>query len=49
MFEGARRQAAETLNRVFGTVEIGRQIVAKKSGAVPQNQTPILKACCGED
>jgi len=43
MFEGARRQAAETMDRVFGTVEIGRQMVVKKSDAVPKNQTPIPK------
>jgi hypothetical protein len=44
MFEGARRQAAETMDRVFGTVEIGRQMVVKKSDAVPKNQTPIPKS-----
>ncbi len=44
MFEGARRQAAETMDRVFGTVEIGRQMVVKESDAVPKNQTPIPKS-----
>jgi hypothetical protein len=44
MFEGARRQAAETMDRVFETVEIGRQMVVKKSDAGPKNQTPIPKS-----
>jgi hypothetical protein len=32
MFEGARRQEAETMDRVFETAEIGRQIGIKKTG-----------------
>ena len=43
MFEGARRQAAETMDRVFGTVEIGRQMVVKKSDAVPEKSNADSK------
>jgi hypothetical protein len=32
------------MNRVFETVEIGRQMVVKKSDAIPKNQTPIPKS-----
>ena len=44
MLEGACRQEAETMTRVFETAEIGRQIGIKKPGAVPKNQTPIRKS-----
>ena len=43
MFEGARRQAAETMDRVFDGVEIGRQMVVKTAPDVSQNRTPIPK------
>lgn len=53
MFEGARRHAAETMNRVFDNVKIGkvnkieasdgRQMVVKVQPALPQKQTPIPK------
>ncbi len=53
MFEGARRQAAETMNRVFSGVKIGnddktsapngRQMVVKMRPVLPQKQTPIPK------
>jgi hypothetical protein len=39
MFEGARRQVAETMDRVFETVEIGRQT----QPAISENQTTIPK------
>ncbi len=38
LFEGARRQAAETMDRIFAGVEIGRQMVVKKRS--PQTNTP---------
>jgi hypothetical protein len=43
MFEGARRQAAETMDRVFGDLEIGRQMVVKKPASLPHAQTPLPK------
>jgi integrase len=43
MFEGARRQAAETMDRVFGDLEIGRQMVVKKTASLPDAQTPLPK------
>src|SRR6202162_3613029 len=43
LFEGARRQAALTMDRVFAGVEIGRQMVVKTPPALPQNKTPIPK------
>ncbi len=43
MFEGARRQAAETMDRVFEGVEIGRQMVVKKPYAVSQNLSSVRK------
>jgi hypothetical protein len=43
MFEGARRQAAETMDRVFGDLEIGRQMVVKKSASPSDTSTPIPK------
>ncbi len=43
MFEGARRQAAETMDRVFSDLEIGRQMVVKKPALLPDAQTPIPK------
>ena len=41
LFEGARRQAALTMDRIFAGVEIGRQMVVKTSPAPPENKTPI--------
>lgn len=35
MFEGARRQAAETMDCVFNDLEIGRQEVVKKAASLP--------------
>ena len=43
MFEGARRQAAETMDRVFGDLEIGRQMVVEKPALLPDAQTPLPK------
>ena len=43
LFEGARRQAALTMDRVFAGVEIGRQMVVKMPPTPPQNKTPIPK------
>lgn len=43
LFEGARRPAALTMDRVFAGVEIGRQMVVKTPPAPPQNKTPIPK------
>ena len=53
MFEGARRQAAETMNRVFDNAKIGkvdkieplhgRQMVVKVRPVLPEKQTPIPK------
>ncbi len=43
MFEGARRQAAETMDRIFDAVEIGRQKVVKTQPAISENQMPIPK------
>jgi integrase len=44
LFEGARRQAAETMDRIFAGVEIGRQMVVKKIPAQKNGQTAILKS-----
>jgi hypothetical protein len=41
--EGSRRQTAQTMDRVFDAVEIGRQKVVKTQPALSQNQTPIPK------
>jgi hypothetical protein len=35
-----RGQAAETMDRIFETVAIGRQIVVKTKPPVSENQTP---------
>lgn len=43
MFEGARRQAAETMDRVFGDLEIGRQMVVKKPASLPDPSAPVPK------
>ena len=43
MFEGARRKAAETMDRVFGDLEIGRQMVVKKPASSSDASTSIPK------
>ncbi len=43
MFEGARRQAAETMDRVFGDLEIGRQMIVKKTASLPDAQMLLPK------
>jgi hypothetical protein len=43
LFEGARRQAAQTMDRVFAGVEIGRQMVVKVLPAPAQEKTPTQK------
>jgi integrase len=43
MFEGARRQAAETMDRVFSDLEIGRQMVVKKPASSSDASTPVPK------
>jgi len=43
LFEGARRQTAETMNRVFAGVEIGRQMVVKTDPPAPEKKKPIPK------
>ncbi len=43
LFEGHRRQAAETMDRVFSKATIGRQMVVKPADASEQKKTPIPK------
>ena len=43
LFEGHRRQAAETMDRVFAKATIGRQMVVKPPDAGDQKETPIPK------
>jgi integrase len=44
LFEGARRQAAETMDRIFAGVEIGRQMVVKKESPRTNASTAIPKS-----
>ena len=44
LFEGARRQAALTMDRVFAKATIGRQMVVKPLNAGDQKKTPIPKS-----
>ena len=43
LFEGARRQAADAMDRIFADVESGRQVVVKISEPPPKKRTPIPK------
>jgi len=44
LFEGHRRQAAETMDRVFANATIGRQMVVKSSDNGGPKKTPIPKS-----
>jgi hypothetical protein len=46
MFEGARRQAAETMDRVSDSVEIGRQMVVKTPGFAWRKSNADSKKPC---
>jgi hypothetical protein len=43
MFEGARRQAAEAMERVFSDLEFGRQMVVKKAASLSDASAPVPK------
>jgi len=43
MFADARRQAAETMDRVFSDLDIGRQVVVKKAASLPDAPAPVPK------
>ncbi|MFY9883165.1 MAG: tyrosine-type recombinase/integrase, partial [Candidatus Cybelea sp.] len=44
LFEGARRQAAETMDRIFSGVEIGRQMVVKNESSQTRAPAAIPKS-----